>query len=147
MPPFPSYFIDVEKQWRRQNSSLICKLNGLFSFTAIGTTGGFAKGLWGAVAVTGRVYHCILNPEEGAHSWRWFLYDNMGRSAEAESLEVPKELVEATRMMLEEQNPFLHSVQRAIESTKEQSYSIHLDQNASGGEVAAVINVQNLAEV
>ena len=50
-------------------------------------------------------------------------------------------------MMLEEQNPFLHSVQRAIESTKEQSYSIHLDQNASGGEVAAVINVQNLAEV
>ena len=65
--PFPSYFTDVEQQWRWQNSALICELNGLFLFTAIGTTGGFAKGLWGAVAVTGRVYHRILNPEEGAH--------------------------------------------------------------------------------
>ena len=60
---------------------------------------------------------------------------------------MPKELVEAIWMMLKEQNPFLHSVQRAIESTKEQSYSIRLDQNASGEEIAAVINAQNLAKI
>ena len=147
LPPYPIYFTDVMDQWRPRAASFIRKLNGLFSFTAIGTTGGFAKGLWGAVAVTGRVYHRILSPESGAHSWRWFLYDNAGRESVADQLEVSPELVEVTKRMLEEQNPFLRTVRSAIESTQQTSYAIHLNQDAAGGEVAAIISAHNLAEI
>ena len=147
LPQYPDYFLDVVEQWRRQNSFFVRKLNNLFSFTAIGVTGGFARGIWGAVAITGRVYHRLLSPETGAHSWRWFLYDSHGRNEAAERLQVPPDLVEATRRMLEERNPFLRSVRSAIETTEEQSYSIHLDQDPAGGEVAALISAHNLAEV
>ena len=69
LPPYPVYFTDIIEEWRSRTASFIRIVNGHFSFAAIGTTGGFAKGFWGAVLVTGRVYHRILSPETGRHSY------------------------------------------------------------------------------
>lgn len=45
LPQYPDYFLDVVQQWRRQNSFFVRKFNNLFSFTAIGVIGGFARGI------------------------------------------------------------------------------------------------------
>ena len=99
------------------------------------------------MAITGRVYHCILNPDKRAHSWHWFLYNSTGRDQEAQQLQISLDVVEVTRRMLEEQNPFLRSVRSAMINTEAEAYTIFLDQPLTDGEVAAIVNAHNLANV
>ena len=132
---------------RARWSQFLRRLNNLYSFTAIGVTSGGFTPAGGAVAITGRVYHRILNPTEGEHSWRWFLVDGSGRAQEAERLAIPLEVVEATRVLLEDENPFLKTVRSAMMDTDAEAYTIFLDQPSTGGEIAAVVSAHNLAHV
>lgn len=127
--------------------SFIRKLNGLFSFTAISVSSGDFTPAYGAVAITGRVNHRILDPENGAHSWRWFLYDSTGRTTAADQLRVPQKVVDATCRMLEEFNPFLNKVRSAMTSTDASSYAVFLDKPSTGGEIATIVSAQSLASI
>lgn len=147
LPEYPEYWTRAMQPYQARCNLFIRRLNNLYSFTAIGVTSGGFTPAGGAVAITGRVYHRVLNPEEGAHSWRWFLYDSTGRGQEAQRLHIPLDVVEATRLMLEEQNPFLRSVRSAMNSTEAEAYTIFLDQPSTGGEIAAIVSAHNLADV
>lgn len=147
LPEYPEHWVRAMQPYEPRWNQFIRRLNNLYSFTAIGVTSGGFTPAGGAVAITGRVYHRILNPAEGEHSWRWFLVDGSGRTREAERLAIPPEVVEATRVLLEEENPFLKSVRSAMMSTEAEAYTIFLDQPSAGGEIAAVVSAHNLANV
>ena len=147
LPEYPDHWVRAMEPHRARWSQFIRRLNNLYSFTAIGVSSGGFTPARGAVAITGRVYHRILNPTEGEHSWRWFLVDRSGRAQEAERLALPPEVVEATRILLEDENPFLKTVRSAMASTDAEAYTIFLDQPSTGGEIAAVVSAHNLAHV
>ena len=147
LPPYPAYWNEAMLPHDVRLGSFIRKLNGLFSFTAIGVSSEGFTPAYGAVAITGRVYHRILDPGDGAHSWRWFLYDSTGRTTAADQLRVPQQVIEATCRMLEEFNPFLNKVRSAMASTDASSYAVFLDQPSTGGEIAAIVSAQNLSNI
>ncbi|KAF8473836.1 hypothetical protein BDZ91DRAFT_339952 [Kalaharituber pfeilii] len=80
--PLPVTFQDLLHNNLINFSALSRVANNLFAFTAIGSTGEFIHYHGPAnVAITGRVYHRLLDLETGNHSLRWFLYDSSSRAS------------------------------------------------------------------
>jgi hypothetical protein len=92
-------------------SAISRRLNNLFAFSAIGATQGFVnfRGL-ANVVLTGRVYHRLIDLSEGEHSMRWFLYDETARNRQATEQDVPADLVQEVRALLESVNPYLSEI-------------------------------------
>ncbi|KAB8235605.1 uncharacterized protein BDW43DRAFT_308941 [Aspergillus alliaceus] len=63
-------------RYEGQLSRMSRRLNNLFAFSAIGTTGRFVPfhGL-ANVVLEGHVYHRLLDVADKGHSMHWFLYD------------------------------------------------------------------------
>ncbi|KAF5857812.1 hypothetical protein ETB97_005221 [Aspergillus alliaceus] len=63
-------------RYEGQLSRMSRRLNNLFAFSAIGTTGRFVPfhGL-ANVVLEGHVYHRLLDVADKDHSMHWFLYD------------------------------------------------------------------------
>ncbi|KAA8894733.1 hypothetical protein FN846DRAFT_754643, partial [Sphaerosporella brunnea] len=101
LPPYPeSFFSELQRDTERY-SALSRRLNSLFAFTAIGTTGEFLPlPVSSNVVVTGRTYHRILHLDSDEHSLRWILYDEQARTAAASRQHIPARMVMATRNMM-----------------------------------------------
>ncbi|KAA8912771.1 hypothetical protein FN846DRAFT_753313, partial [Sphaerosporella brunnea] len=101
LPPYPEPFFSELQRDTERYSALSRRLNSLFAFTAIGTTGEFLPlPAPSNVVVTGRTYHRILHLDSGEHSLRWFLYDEQARTAAASRQHIPARMVMATRNMM-----------------------------------------------
>jgi hypothetical protein len=128
-------------------SAISRRVNNLFAFSAIGTTGRFVQfqGL-ANVVLEGRVYHRLLDVAEKDHSMDWFLYDETGRADHAKPLDVPQDVVKAVRSFHCSVNPYVHSLSHAISQTTDQAspLAIELCVPPAGGKLAAVINTENL---
>lgn len=131
-------------------SALSRRVNNLFAFSAIGTTGRFVhfQGL-ANVVLEGRVYHRLLDVADKGHSMHWFLYDETGRAEHAKRLDVPQDVVQVVRSFLSTVNPYVRCLSHAISQTTEQAtpLAIELCVPPAGGEIAAVINTENLRQV
>lgn len=131
-------------------SAISRRVNNLFAFSAIGTTGRFVQfqGL-ANVVLEGRVYHRLLDVAEKGHSMHWFLYDETGRAEHAERLNVPQDVVPVVRSFLSAVNPYVRCLSHAISQTNEQAtpLAIELCVPPAGGELAAVINTESLRQI
>ncbi len=90
-------------------STLSRKMNNLFSFSAIGVTGGFKRFEEGiaSVAITGRTYHRLLDAATPDHSIHWFLYDELERERDGNTQRVPVAWTRAVKADLEDVNPYV----------------------------------------
>jgi hypothetical protein len=153
LPALPSYPRAIEEEfeiYNQQLNSLSRKLNNLFAFTILGVTGGFRKlPAPSNVAITGRVYHQILDLTQGNHSLRWFLHDESGRNSQAMQQQVPVGLVSAIRQMLIQVNPFIQHLRASFQPNHLQHMALELytPSTSSGGEIAAIIHGNNLHQV
>lgn len=125
------------------------RLNNLFSFSAIGYAGKqhHYSNIPQNVVITGRVYHRMLNRPEEQGSLRWFLYDEQGHRNSGERVGIPAHLTISCRQLLEEHNPYIHTLRHAIGTVQGPDYEIYLQQPVAGGEVAAIVNPYNLQQV
>ncbi|KAF5855654.1 hypothetical protein ETB97_008827, partial [Aspergillus alliaceus] len=114
------------------------RLNNLFAFSTIGSTGRFVPfpGL-ADVVLEGRVYHRLLDLTDKGHSMHWFLYDEAPRAERAQEQSIAQDAVNAMHQYLEQVNPFVHSLRHAVE----------LSVRAAGGGIAAIINRDGLRHV
>lgn len=80
---------------------------------------------------------------------RWFLYDESARSRTATTKRVPLIAVEKVRNLLERVNPYVHTVRRAMSTVDPETIpiAVELRDFPADGEVAAIINMQNLSTV
>lgn len=148
LPPYPAIVEETFASHQAVLCSISRKLNNLFAFTILGVTGGFQSlPTPSNVAISGRVYHQILDISQGNHSLRWFLYDEAGRNIRAVQQQVPQTLVACFREFLNRVNPYIHQLRASFDPTNVQHLSIELHQPTSSGEVAAVIHGNNLHQV
>ena len=152
LPRLPDYPADFHSWLQVSNtiSTLSRRLNNLFAFSAIGATEGFVHfGGLANVVLTGRVYHRLLNLAEGEHSLRWFLYDETARNRSAVEHGVPVDVIERVRVLLESVNPYVSTIRHALDQVADNQIpvSIELRHLPAGGEVAAIVNTQNLMNV
>jgi hypothetical protein len=148
LPPYPEPFFSELQRDPERYSALSRRLNSLFAFTAIGTTGEFLSlPAPSNVVVTGRTYHRILHLDSGEHSLRWFLYDEQARTAAASRQHIPAHMLIATRNMMEHESEYLRQIRRAITMANDGPLAVQLDQPVAGGEVAAIIDAQNLQTI
>jgi hypothetical protein len=148
LPPYPAYFSAELERFPEKYSALSRRLNTLFAFTAMGTTGEFLHlPAPSNVVVTGRTYHRILHLDSGEHSLRWFLYDEGARSTAAGRERIPAHMLSAARQLMEQESQYLHEIRRAITMAEDGPLAVQLDQPVAGGEVAAIIDAQNLQTI
>lgn len=147
LPPFSPELLSVFEQER--NISLFSrKLNNLLCFSVLGVTGGFCQlPAPSNVAITGRVYHQMIDATQGQHSIRWFLYDENARTNQAQQQNLSPVLVNSFREFLESYNPFLHHFRQAFNPNTDNSLAIELYTPTSGGEVAAIIHANNIRQI
>lgn len=123
----------------------------LYAFTAIGVSGQFQHFDYGVgdVAITGQVYHKMLDIASGNHSLHWFLYDEHGRISTAHNRGLPVSLINILSTTLELVNPYIRHLRSAIQTlpSPHQQFAIELDYPINGSEVAAIINAANLIHV
>ncbi|KAF7174438.1 hypothetical protein CNMCM6106_008742 [Aspergillus hiratsukae] len=100
-------------------SQMSRRLNNLFAFSAIGTTGRFVpfQGL-ANVVLEGRVYHRLLDVSEKGHSMHWFLYDEAARAERARELSVAEDAVNTVRQFLEHVNPYVRTLRHVLAQNK-----------------------------
>lgn len=126
------------------------RINALYSFTTIGTTGSFINfaGI-SNVAVTGRVYHRMLDLSHSNHSLHWFLFDEQGRYTTAHQHHIPIYVLEKISATLRAVNPYIYHLRSAIETIPNpaHSYAIELDLPTNGAELAAIIHASNLTHI
>jgi hypothetical protein len=126
------------------------RVNNLFAFSAIGTTGRFVQfqGL-SNVVLEGRVYHRLLDVAEKGHSMHWFLYDETERVQRAQQLEVPVDVLQIARNFLTQVSPYVRVLSHAVSQVSEHAtpLGIELCVPPAGGELAAVINTENLRHI
>jgi hypothetical protein len=131
-------------------SAISRRLNNLFAFSSIGATKGFIRfdGLFNVV-LTSRVYHRLLDLSKGEHSMRWFLYDETAREHQGIQFGVPLEAIENVRNLLESVNPYISTVRHAIDQVGDENcpMAVELRHLLAGGELAAIINTQNLTSI
>jgi hypothetical protein len=150
LPPYPETFEHWLDSTTIRISAVSRRLNGLFAFSAIGATEGFVQFRGFAnVVVTGRVYHRLIDLLEGEHSMHWFLYDETSRSRKATDLRIPREAVDFVRHLLNTVNPYIHTVRHALNEVNSESIpvALELEHVPAEGELAAVINTQNLRTI
>ena len=120
------------------------------AFSAIGTTGRFVPfdGL-ANVVLEGRVYHRLLDLADGGHSMHWFLYDETERRRQASALDVPAHMVAVVRSYLDRVSPYVHSLRHAVQEVADDAepLAVKLRIPPAGGEIAAVVNTDNLRQV
>jgi hypothetical protein len=131
-------------------SQMSRRLNNLFAFSAIGTTGRFVpfRGL-ANVVLEGRVYHRLLDIAEEGHSMHWFLYDEAARFMQAREQSVPQGTVEIIRHFLEQVSPYVRNLRHAVTQVNDEALplAIELAVPAAGGDIAAIINTDSLRHV
>ncbi|KAF6514101.1 hypothetical protein HZS61_006357 [Fusarium oxysporum f. sp. conglutinans] len=150
LPPYPPDFQHWLDTTALPLSALSRRLNYLFAFSALGATEGFVHfGVPSDVVVAGRVYHRLLNLSSGDHSMRWFLYDESARSGKALVTKVPLTAVHETRRLLQSVNPYLSSIRHALQQVPSEAtpLAVELRDSSASGEIAAIINTQNLNTV
>lgn len=150
LPPYSPELLSVFDQEGSNLSSTSRKLNNLFCFSILGVTGGFRNlPTPSNVAITGRVYHQILDLSHGEHSIRWFLYDDHMRNVHTRSQGVSPILVDTLRKFLENVNPFVHHLRAAFEGLDDSSIPIALElfTPTAAGEVAALVHANNIQRV
>ncbi|KAJ6477756.1 hypothetical protein C8R45DRAFT_833545 [Mycena sanguinolenta] len=118
-PPLPSYpqewdyFIDD-----RKTAAISCKLNNIFSLTALGVYDGyFMKFLDGIAAVPlagGRTYHRMFPAHEleGQHAIRWFIHDPWAMFMKAAEFDIPDSWIHSTLAGLERVNPIIAELEK-----------------------------------
>ncbi|KAJ8580113.1 hypothetical protein M405DRAFT_692092, partial [Rhizopogon salebrosus TDB-379] len=110
LPPLPPHIRNIlsSPTLSRNLSQLSRRLNNLFSFTAIGSSKGFAHFHQGisSVAITGRTYHRIFDVSKQDHSFYWFLYDETERESHGNTFDIPTEWTQALRADLHTYNPY-----------------------------------------
>ncbi|KAE9372835.1 hypothetical protein N431DRAFT_483523 [Stipitochalara longipes BDJ] len=131
-------------------SSISRRLNNLFAFSAIGATEGFVyfDGL-ANVVLTGRVYYRLLDLSEGEHSMRWFLYDEVTRERQGIAYSLPLDATQQVRDLLEAVNPYISTIRHTLDQVEDESIpvAVELRHRPADGELAAIINTQNLSTV
>jgi hypothetical protein len=153
LPRLPAYPVDFQ-HWLDTASVAISaisrRLNNLFAFSAIGATEGFVHfdGL-ANVVLTGRVYHRLLDLSEGEHSMRWFLYDETVRDHQGLEHGVPLDVIQRVRHLLESVNLYISTIRHALDQVEDETIpvGVELRHLPAGGELAAIINTQNLSTV
>lgn len=77
------------------------RLNNLFAFSAISTTGQFVRFQGQAnVVLEGRIYHRLLDVADIGHSVHWFLYDESERGLRAREHNIPDDILYGIRNFL-----------------------------------------------
>lgn len=126
------------------------RINNLYAFTALGTTGKFINfsGL-SNVVVTGRVYHRMLDLSTPKHSLHWFLYDENSRYMVGHEYHIPQTVIQNLSMMFHNINPYIVQLKAATNSVHSTTnpFSVTLDLPSQGGELAAIIHTANLTSV
>ena len=148
--PLPTSIIDLCYNPDIHFSWLCRRINSLYAFTAIGTTGSFIH-VTGVsnVVVTGRIYHRMLNLNTPNHSFYWFLYDEDSRYTAAQQFQISRWILNNLTDTLRLVNPYIHQLQAAISmvSSDEKSFAIELDLPTTGGELAAIVQASNLTHI
>ena len=127
------------------------KLNVLFSFAAMETTGTFPRppGPDGFLAIQGRVYH-RLRPDVNGTSLRWILYDGYdSRSTPHEGYNLPREWIDMIKRALIRENPFAREFLMLrndyLTNTDCPNHVIRLSGIGAIGEVAAILRYDSTA--
>lgn len=151
VPSLPRQAPEIEWLYTQPNISRMSrKLNLMFSFAAMETTGAFARppGPDGFLAIEGKVYH-RLRPEKVGMGLRWVLYDAYDASrAPNFSLSLPSQWVDVVKRVLMRDNPFAMrflSLRTDLPSDGVPDHVIQLRGNGSVGEVAAIMRYDNIA--
>ncbi|KAK1502270.1 hypothetical protein CABS01_16959 [Colletotrichum abscissum] len=150
LPPYPPDFQRWIDNTTLPLSAISRRLNYLFAFSAIGASEGFVHfGVPADVVVSGRVYHRLLDLSAGDHSMRWFLYDEDARSLKAANANVPLPAVQQTKHLIQSVNPYLSTIRHALQQVADEAIplAVELKDSSLSGEVAAVINTQNLGTI
>lgn len=131
-------------------SQLLRKLNLLFSFAAMETTGSFQRmpGPDGFVVIQGKVYH-RLRPEAKGMGLRWVLYDGYDRNATPRNGRgVPHQWIDVLKRALSRENPFARELLMLRSQLLPDNLTDHiiaLDGTGSVGEIAAILRYENTA--
>ncbi|KAJ5966636.1 hypothetical protein N7481_013350 [Penicillium waksmanii] len=150
LPPFTPAVQSLLDQYQGRLSSMSRRLNDLFAFSAIGTTGQFVcfKGQ-ANVVLEGRIYHRLLDVADTGHSIHRFLYNESERGLRARDHNVPSNILHGIRDFLSLVNPYVRTLRHTINQVPDQTVAIAVALSIlpAGGELAAVINTENLRQV
>lgn len=150
LPPFAPAAQSLLDRYHGRLSSMSRRLNNLFAFSAIGTTGQFVR-LQGQanVDLEGRIYLRLLDVADTGHRMHWFLYDERERGVRATEHDIPDDLLDGIRDFLTQVNPYVRTLQHAISQVPDQTLplAVELSMLPAGGETAAVITTENLRQV
>jgi hypothetical protein len=82
----------------------------------------------------------MLNLDTQDGSLKWFLFDEQAQAHHQAGARqgVPELFTTACRQLLVECSPYLPQLRHAIDTTRPDSFRIHLDRPAAGGDVAAI---------
>ena len=150
LQPLPQTIVEVCDNRSYKISWLSRRINALYAFTAIGTTGEFINfsGL-SNVAVTGRVYHRMLDLSSKGHSFHWFLYDETNRYTVGCQHHIPATIIETLSRVFSDVNPYVQKLRSAFTNIADTTkpFNIELNLPSQGGELAAIIHAANVTQV
>ncbi|KAJ6003691.1 hypothetical protein N7522_006383 [Penicillium canescens] len=150
LPPFTPAVQSLLDRYQGRVSAMSRRLNNLFAFSAIGTTGQFVR-LQGQanVVLEGRIYHRLLDVADTGHSMHWFLYDESERGLRARDHDIPNDILHGIRDFLSLVNPYVRTLRHAVSQVPDQTVALAVELSIppAGGELAAVITTENLRRV
>src|ERR1700722_2145301 len=84
-------------------------LSNLFSFTTLGSTGGFLRFAGGpaSISVTGQTYHRLFNVTDNLHSLHWYLYDQAECQQSGINLDIPLDWTHMVTQDLDDISPYV----------------------------------------
>ncbi|KAJ6038891.1 hypothetical protein N7460_007608 [Penicillium canescens] len=150
LPPFTPAVQSLLRRYQGRVSAMSRRLNILFAFSAIGTTGQFVRFQRQANAVLeGRLYHRLLDVADTGHSMHWFLYDESERGLRARDHDIPNDILHGIRDFLSLVNPYVRTLRHAVSQVPDQTVALAVELSIppAGGELAAVITTENLRRV
>lgn len=149
LPALPQNISSIAAEQPGQISNLSRRINNLFCFTAIGATSGFQhwQTFQGSVAITGRMYHRVLDVSTPNHSMHWFLYDERERETAGLQWSVNSDWTRAVKEDLDTFNPYVHHLRRFHEHPSEATTRLELSDVSTGGDFAAIMHANNSTQV
>ncbi|PBK60394.1 hypothetical protein ARMSODRAFT_1026584 [Armillaria solidipes] len=140
-----------EYEWQvflshRQLGASSCRLNSLFSLTALGVyDGDFMHFKSSVAAVTlngGHTYHRLIPAQEGQHAIRWFLHEPGQRYLQGAEQSIPKNWIDAALAGLQRVNPFVKELQN-LQTQDDKQMALHIEELSSivGSNVTAIISL------
>lgn len=146
----PTTILELCNNTNLKFSWLSRSINALYAFTAIGTTGEFINfsGL-SNVAVTGRIYHRMLDLSTDSHSLHWFLYDEYARYTVGSQHHIPTTVIQTLSQVFNEVNPYIQTLLSATRNINFTTtpFTIELDLPTQGGDLAAIIHAANMTQI